>query len=239
MKDNKKKIILISIIIVLISLVIGISYAYWKFSKQQNTNNNISTLSCLNLEIVDVSDAISLTDASPITDEDAEGLKPYEFKVINTCENFVNYSINLEVMEIENRLNSNYVAVKLDNKEKEILGSKIQVPINYNGKDYTSVEAYDLGSEYISGGEEKTHSLRIWIDENAADKNDAMSKKFISKIVVSGNVINDPTIQMTLNGNTITDVPVKSNYKITIDCGDTAVGEWDYSNWNLKLTKIN
>ncbi len=184
MKNNKKFLIAGGILILIGGILLGTSYGFWKIDKIQKLSNNL-TVDCLNLELSDVTDAINLEKARPISDVQAKSLKPYEFKITNTCSSTISYSVNLEVMEIENQLKSEYVAVSFNNEPKEILNTKQTVTPTYKGDDYTANEAYFLTNGEIKGGEEINYTIKLWIDENVTSI-DSMNKDFISKISISG-----------------------------------------------------
>lgn len=104
--QRKKKIgLLIALILLIVVIVIGTSYAFWRVNKTQQTSNRIKT-DCLDIELSDVTDAISLEKTYPISDEEAKSLTPYEFKIKNTCNTKESYSVNLEVMELSDKLKS-------------------------------------------------------------------------------------------------------------------------------------
>ena len=89
MEKNKKKIIVVGILLTLL-VMIGTSYAWWTTTATQSGINEIKS-DCLELQIQDENDAISLPYAYPLTDEDAAKLKPFTFKVKNNCNTSVNY----------------------------------------------------------------------------------------------------------------------------------------------------
>ena len=88
--ENRKKIYLSIGIITLIVLVVGISFALWNVNIAQEGINTI-TSGCLKLTLTEENDAINLRNAYPIPDNEASNLKPYNFKIENTCNNEVTY----------------------------------------------------------------------------------------------------------------------------------------------------
>ena len=185
MKNNKKFLIAGGILILIGGILLGTSYGFWKIDKTQKLSNNL-TVDCLNLELSDVTDAINLEKTIPITDEEASNLTPYEFKITNKCNTKVYYSVNLELMQIENQLNSNFVAISVDGKAKEILGNIKSVTPTYKGDDYTANEAHYLTNGELGAKEEKTHSLKLWVNQDVTMEDDVMNKRLVSKISVTG-----------------------------------------------------
>ena len=103
MKNKKKvnnnklryKIFFLGLIFILIISLIGISFSYWRFERKQNVQN-IASSKCFKVIITNESEAITLNNLHPITDD--EGLKSssYSFTIENTCDTYAMYQVNLE-----------------------------------------------------------------------------------------------------------------------------------------------
>lgn len=85
-KDNQ--IALGILILLLIAICIGVSYAYWLVTRTQTGENAILS-SCLKIELVSENEAISISDAYPISDEEGMSSTPYTFTIKNTCDSFI------------------------------------------------------------------------------------------------------------------------------------------------------
>lgn len=96
---NKKKVI-IPILILMLILVIGTSFALWQITLKQ-TDTNVITSGCLSLVLNEETSAINLTESYPVTDEEGKKLEPYTFTLTNTCEKSTGYRINLETVDME------------------------------------------------------------------------------------------------------------------------------------------
>ena len=187
-KNKQKKLLLTTGILIAIGIIIGVSYAWWSHVVSQEGINTIES-TCLEIKLTD-QNPISLTNAYPITDAEARILTPYTFTITNTCTTTVEYDVNLDIMEskvnnIDNRLNSEYVAVEFNGGEKKLLNTYESVETSYPGSDYTPVEARYLTSGELSANESKTYTIKLWMDESVTVEDDAMNKNFISKIVVT------------------------------------------------------
>lgn len=181
---TKRKIILAILGIgITISLLIGFSYGYWQSIHTQTSLNVIGT-ECLKIEMIEESEGITLNETIPLTDEEGLKIKPYTFTLKNACNSVVEYSINLESMEIEERLNSEYIAVSFDEKAINVLANYKETKPLYKEKDYTGVESRVLETGYLDSKETSSHTLRIWLNEEADEE--SMNKNFISKIIISG-----------------------------------------------------
>ncbi len=180
---NQKIIIPVVGVLLLVGSVLGISYAYWKYSSIQNILNVIGS-ECLSLELIEESESITLEKAYPLSKEEGLNLKPYQFTVKNTCNTLIDYSIHLDSLESEAYMNNKYISVSLDNEEIKILSNfKEAEPYNEEGKT-KAVESHILLTGFLDKKESKTHNLRLWIDEDA--DNGAMEKTFLSKVVIVG-----------------------------------------------------
>ena len=176
----KKKNILPIITILCISLVlIGTSYAYWKFTYISDKTNTGQS-KCLSIELTNQKNEISLTNTYPITDEEAKKLTPYSFTITNTCDTFISYDVNLEMLE-GTTMNSKYMAVMINNEKKELLSNLDSTSTVMNG----SVESRKLVSGSLSSEDSVDYTLRLWMDESVTMSDDAMNKNFTSKIVVT------------------------------------------------------
>ena len=95
---NKQYILLsVSILLGLIVLIVGSSYAYYIVNVSQ-TNKNVVRSSCLNLSIFNEENVIKLEKQIPIMNEEGKKLTPYTFTITNTCDITAEYSVNLEVL---------------------------------------------------------------------------------------------------------------------------------------------
>ncbi len=185
MKNNRNKFLIVIGLLLVFTIIIGTSYAFWKTTKNQESSNVI-TSDCLDLDIIDVSPTINLDKAIPITDEEASNLTPYEFKIVNKCNTEINYIANLEVMGIENQLSSQYVAVSFNGGTKEMLSEMDSTDPTYKGDDYTATESYFLTSGKLLAKEEVTYNLKLWMNQDVTVDDDVMNKRFVSKISVTG-----------------------------------------------------
>ena len=177
--SKRKTIILSSLgVLLLISLVIGISYAYWLFRTNQTSVNTIGT-SCLNVTLTDVTSAIKLEDTYPISDEDGMATTPYTFTITNTCDSFISYEVLLGVTE-ETTMNSSYMATVLDYNQVQTLDTYPDFDSTLEG--YKEVKVLQKGS--LSGEDEATYNLRLWMDKDVTSL-DSMNKVFEGKIIIS------------------------------------------------------
>ena len=179
MKDklNNKNIIIIVIVLLLI-LGIGFSYAWWRYTVIQD-KTNVGVSKCFSLELANQANEINLTNMHPITDEEGRKLTPYTFTLKNTCSVSAKYSLNMEMLE-GTTLNSNYLAVLVNNKDIKLLSSYNTATTVVKG----STESRTLDTGTLTPNGSKDYSISLWMDKSVTLSDDAQNKIFKSKVVV-------------------------------------------------------
>ena len=180
---KNKKIILLTIGILLgISALVGISYAYYIKSHNQEESNIVKT-KCLNFSITNEKNDINLDEQYPILDSEGRKLTPYQFTITNTCEQFISYNVNLESLETTT-MDSNAVKVMINN----------EAPVNLSTLESTSVsidsskDSKILATGSLGSGDSVDYALRLWMDYGDSADISSMDKVFESKIVVTATV---------------------------------------------------
>ena len=190
-------------------LIIGTSYAYWRFSKISD-GSNAALSGCFSVSLSNEANAISLENAYPISDEDGKKLKPYSFTITNTCSIFAKYYVNLEMLE-GTTLNSKYVAVRVNNENIQLLSEFNE---DTNRSLSTSTEARTLATGYLGSGDSIDYSVAFWMDESVTiNDTDAMNKNFKSKIMVKA----EPSSYSPVDSgyNTLHDAILANEYQTT------------------------
>lgn len=200
--NNKKNVMLIIVgTLLVISLGIGASYAYWRLTYQQNNANKAQT-KCLKINLTNETEAIQLESAYPISDSEGEKLDPYTFEVENLCDNALNYAVNLQVLETEEQLDTKNVAIQFDEENKKILN--LYSEVEAVEQEENVIKNYQLFSGVVREKSRVKHSLRMWLDESA--DNSAQNKQFLSKINISATIptenLNTPHIEIS-RGDTV------------------------------------
>ena len=245
----KKKITLPVLTILSIALIlVGTSYAYWRFTYISD-KTNIGKSKCLSIELTNQKNEISLTNTYPISDIEGKKLTPYSFTINNTCDTFISYDVNLEMLE-GTTMNSKYMAVMINNEHKELLSNLESA----NTVMSSSVESRKLVSGSLGVGDSIDYTLRLWIDESVTLSDDAMNKNFTSKVVVTAQPSNySPkeagydTLHDAILANEYQTTPEKAIEKIeakrTPDLSNTApIIKWvekNGSNITLEVIKLD
>ena len=206
--STSKKIILSVLgILFILSLLVGVSYAYYMVSVSQ-TNKNIVKSSCLNLSISNEENVIRLEKQIPIMNEEGKKLTPYTFTITNTCNSFMAYSLNLEELE-GSTLSSKYIMTMVNDKTYVNMASLGSID-NYYAN---SVESRVLATGSLGPNASIDYSLRLWMDEDTPLTTDAMNKSFRSKVVVVATPTKSVDFDYTGTEQVFT-VPADGKYKI-------------------------
>lgn len=172
--DNSKNILLIVGLFILIFLIAGISFALSKMTLN-GTQNVTLVAKDLQLNYVEGTSTISVTNAIPQEDSDGLASTPYNFSLKNTGTRTINYD------------------VYLDDDTTSCNGCSL-VPYSYLSydlkKDGTSVasgslasSSNKLGSYSIAGNTTQNFELRTWL--NLTAENDAIGKSYYGKVRIS------------------------------------------------------
>lgn len=177
MKERKKYIIIISLILIVI-VTLGISYALLAKNISGNSEKIIYKIGDLEVKLDESSsEDISLTDALPT--EDSEGLKsePYSFSLINNSNTDLLYIISLEDdVAAKNKCGTDCKLIPY----KYIRYSLTADDENLEVKDLSSTA--ELYQGIIGSDVTKKFQLRIWLAIDA--DNTAMNKYYFGKLKV-------------------------------------------------------
>lgn len=181
---NKQYILLsVSILLGLIVLILGSSYAYYIVNLNgDNSNNDVAVkASNINLEISNVSGSLSLCKTYPISDTEGLSCTPYQFTLTNNNKTDLEYYLNLEYQtsapedtikvafatcDDENCTNPNYAISKLS----EILDNNDTISSKYTGKLLTAGKTFGTGES-----NKKTYSIILWIDKDSTYEDDTFN----------------------------------------------------------------
>lgn len=185
-----KKFLLFLILVISILSVVGLSYAYWYFGGTQKDFNSLG-VKCFEISLKEESAAITLNDIMPVTDE--EGLKNigYTFTIKNTCNTYAAYQVNLEEIVPEaKRLSSEYVKVSINDGTPNVLGSLPEAIVTLKEAD----KSHTLTKGSLAPEEEKTYTLKMWMDYETPAIDEVMNATFLSKVVIEAGYIKEEAI---------------------------------------------
>ncbi len=195
---NKKTVIAIVSVIAVVLVLIGVTYAYWLVTKEQQGENVISS-ACLDISMTGTND-INLPSQYPMSDEDGMELVPFEFMVTNNCKANIDFQLNLETLGVEeNTIIPSAIKVALNN-DVSLLSEKGETSPTLEDA-YTArkllVGTLGYADESSPLPPSKVYYLRLWIDKDAPVSE--QNKMFTSKITVTvGQNIFNPYKEGTL-----------------------------------------
>ena len=184
--SKKIKFVVLSILMFLIISLLGVSFSYWRFGSIQN-DNNMASSKCFKVNITNESDAITLNNLHPITDE--EGLKSssYSFTIQNTCDTYAMYQVNLEDIlddTITKRLNNKYIKISLNDGTPKVLNTYQGVTPTLKNADASFKLTSGSLSPKGSSNDSVNYNLKLWMDYDTPALDEVMSATFKSKISV-------------------------------------------------------
>ena len=178
--NKKKKIILIIVILLVTITVIGVSYAYWILSFSSVNPNKVAT-SCLSLSLTNEKNDINLTKAYPNSDAEGKKLTPYSFTITNTCDLFLSYTVNLEVLN-DSTMPYKYIKAMVNN---EAITNLNDLEDTTTTLDNTSTSKI-LAKGTLGTDDSADYNIRLWMDEDVTvNDTDSMSTEFLSKVTIS------------------------------------------------------
>jgi len=182
-KGKKINIILIVVILITLSILLGGTYAIFARIDEANIANNYQTGN-LNIIIDDTSEGLGGNlnlPTIPLSDEEGSTLAPYKFKVINKGNLWYEYDLKLltDMLTLENdgcvnnQIPSNYIKVKINDEQPQLLNELNNSII--------------IKEEVLLPGKENYYELRIWLDESAP--NSVIGSHFHGKVITEGYAI--------------------------------------------------
>ena len=191
-------------------LIAGTTYAIFKASASQATQNDITTLNCFEVEYSDVTDAIALTNDFPISD--AEGLKrtPYTFKIKNKCSQLLNVQIGVETLTTS-QIQPNLIKGVITSKGETPTSAKL-LSAGIPGTPVNGGTNYILLEDTIYGSQEKEYDLRLWFTESMT-KEQGSGKTYQGKVTI----ISSPKTDKTVYGKLLADYSSNKGVKKTTD----------------------
>ncbi len=198
MKENKRKITIITIIgIILFSCVATLSYALWERLFTQSDENKITTLDCFDIKYTG-GESVALNNVIPVPDEEGRNTTPYEVTIENKCDTTVKYNVILNNSK-NSTLNETHVKVTSGGEAKLLSDTKeIETNTSLDGLDNytTNNKSKVIGEGYSLPKTTKKVKVRTWID-NATTIEEGQNKTFTYKITIEATPMNGkPTINI-------------------------------------------
>ena len=220
LKENKQAILIL--ILLLMMICVGISYAYWQLTLQQEEANLVNT-GCFEIVFTEQND-IQLEKAYPMKDNEAASLTPYTFTIENKCDSPASYQVNLETMSQDSGikvlpdkyLKASLIEVDSTNTSTHNLTGEYEVEKTIEN----AVKAYKLDTGIIQGKEKKTFELRLWLDYDTPVIDEVMNATYNGKISITSSYLAIPNNMM-----------MAKDFNIDIE-----TGEGDFNQDTMQIT---
>ena len=177
-------------IMILVTITIGTSYAYYSVTSEQTNPNELNTV-CFDVSYEEGSNSINLEKAYPMSETNAlASLTPYTFTVRNNCtsENStkaINYMVTLNTLTstTAEHLTASTIRYKLNSNASAILSTAPASTLSEAIKTDEGINtSYHLASGTLNPGESATYTLYLWIDE--ATGTEVMGETYGAKVLV-------------------------------------------------------
>ena len=172
----KWKILLVVVITIVAST--ALTYGFFVVNKRQTGQNEVVS-GCFDVQLVDETASINLTNSYSMSDEDGKKTNPYSFGITNTCDIEATYYIVLDVKD--GSFGSEHINVMVDGSDPRALNNYILNTSYPAESGYSS--SYILKRGTLAKGEKDTFEVRAWINE-AATYEDVSGKSFVAQVRV-------------------------------------------------------
>ncbi len=226
------------ILLILITVAISLSYAYWQFNKVQKDLNMAGT-NCFSLTYTDNTDSLILDNIVPTEDEVGLKEKGYSFTIKNTCNTIATYEVNLEDILASSNIKhmpNKYIKVSLNDSTPKVLNTYEEVKTTISN----ATNSFKLTSGSLKPDEEATYELKLWMDRETPAIDEVMSATFESKITGNTSYIEEENLtnHITVVATSQNEDYSKEKETFTIDITSTNKNIIEYSFNNQTWTSV-
>ena len=195
MTKTRKEVIIIGLMLLLVILLIGVSYAAFRFSGVGQRENTITTGS-ITMSYTESSNTISLNGALPTTDETGmKRLNPgeyFDFTVSSKISGNVNINYEISAKEVgDGTIDGSNIKLYLtrltDDGEEQVMSPRVyteeSTSNNFTGRPANEMSLY---TSSMSSSESNKYRLRMYVDEGYNPQGDGGNLTFSVKINVYG-----------------------------------------------------
>ncbi len=205
MKDKKKLLLTIGLVLVLVIMIVGISYAAFKFTGLGTKPNTITT-GAITMEYTESTNTISMTGALPTTDATGKvrltAGEYFDFTIKSNIQGNTNINWEIAAEDITSSSakkmdgkNIKFYLTKLTgDKEEEVMAPKVySATTSANTKTGRPSGVMSLATGTMSTSETTNYRLRMYVDEDYNPQGDGGGLSFSVKINAYGKVKEAPT----------------------------------------------
>ncbi len=191
MLKNKKNILILGLILLMVIAIVGVSYAAYTYTGLGQRANTITTGS-ITMTYNETENVINLEGALPTTDKTGKTLSDYfEFTVGSSISGDVNINYEISAKKESGTLDNQYIKLYLT-RVTESGEEELMTPETYNeevsSNSYTGRPANEMSlyTSSMNSSESNTYRLRMYVDESYNPQGDGGGKTFSVRINVYG-----------------------------------------------------
>ena len=241
-KEHKKELVIVGLMLLLIIALIGVSYAAFSYSKLGTKVNTITTGS-ITMSYEETDNTISLSGALPTTD--ATGKKRltdgeyFDFTVSSNIVGDVNINYEISAKDVttsERKIDGSNIKLYLtrltDDGEEELM-----TPETYNeeasSNSYTGRPSGEMSlyTSSMNSSESNNYRLRMWVSEDYNPQGDGGNLEFSVKI----NVYGQDRVAEEVSTVLLNNIPKENQYDDDIDTFITGTDPNNYVWYSGKL----
>ena len=205
MKDKKKLLLSIGLVLILVLMIVGISYAAFKFVGLGQKENTITT-GAITMEYEESTNTISMTGALPTTDATGKvrltAGEYFDFTIKSSIQGNANINWEIAAEDITpstaNKMDGKNIKLYLTklngDKEEEVMAPKVYTATtSANTKTGRPSGVMSLATGTMSTSETTNYRLRMYVDEDYNPQGDGGGLSFSVKINAYGKVKETPT----------------------------------------------
>ena len=239
-KSNKKEIIIIGLMLLLVIALIGVSYAAFRFTGEGSKLNTITTGS-ITMSYEESDNTISLNGALPTTDKTGMvRLNPgeyFDFTVSSTITGDVNINYEISAKEVgDGTIDGSNIKLYLtrltDDGEEQVMSPRVyteeSTSNNFTGRPANEMSLY---TSSMSSSESNKYRLRMYVDEGYNPQGDGGNLTFSVKINVYGRDRVAEEVSTVLLNN----IPEENQYDDEVDTFITGEDPNNYIWYSGKL----
>jgi len=178
MMKNKKKIMIISSVLLVVIALLGTSYALFSLVVQGETTQVIKSGKLVLTLKDDLSKGVTITNGMPLTDSQGKNTEVYNFTLENTGNFPSTYTLSFEDVAVEDERMSDSVVKVYVTKG----GTALSDPVILS-----SLTNREFDSGVLEIGESVDYTLQLWIDYSAG--NDVQNTVFKAVVRADGTQI--------------------------------------------------
>ena len=205
MDKKKQQLLSIGLVLILVLMIVGISYAAFKFVGEGNKPNTITT-GAITMEYEESTNTISMTGALPTTDATGKvrltAGEYFDFTIKSNIQG--NANINWEIAaeditassakKMDGKNIKLYLTKLIGDKEEEVMAPKVySATTSANTKTGRPSGVMSLATGTMSTSETTNYRLRMYVDEDYNPQGDGGGLSFSVKINAYGKVKEAPT----------------------------------------------